>query len=135
MWHTAPVLLLVENNAVLRATLRHHLTRQFEVNLVEAAGANEAVAVAVQRQPSVTLLDLNPPNGAAIATITIIQAIQPTGRVIAMLDCLDPPYVDAVIKAGAWSHLPKDTLGNQLDPLLRSALALLVAEPRRSFEL
>jgi len=123
MRHAAPVLLLVENNAMLRAALRHHLNRRFRVDLVEAACANEAVAIAVQRQPSVTLLDLNLPTGTAIDTIAVIQAIQPAGRVIAMLDCLDSPYVDAVVKAGAWSYVPKDMLGHQLDPLLRRALA------------
>ncbi|MGH7860828.1 MAG: response regulator [Candidatus Dormibacteraceae bacterium] len=126
------MLLLVANNAVLRATLGHHLVRQFRVDLVEAACPNEAVAIALQRQPGVTLLDLNPADRAAIDTIAVIQAVQPAGRVIAMVDCLDPPYLEAVVKAGAWSYLPKDRLGDQLDPLLRRALALLVGEARQS---
>lgn len=125
MRRAAPVLLLVENNVMLRAALRHHLTRRFRVDLVEAACANEAVAIAVQRQPSITLLDLNLPTGTAIDTIAVIQAIQPAGRVIAMVDSLDSPYIDAVIKVGAWSYVPKDMLAHQLDPLLRRALAPL----------
>ncbi len=123
MRQSAPVVLLVESNEVLRATLRHHLSRRFRVKVVEAASANEAVAVAVQHRPRVTLLDLSLPTGTAIDTIAVIQAVEPNGYIIALIDSLDTPYVEEVVKAGAWSYLSKDLLGDQLDPLVRRALA------------
>lgn len=129
MFGTRAVLLLVEDNQTLRWTLRRHLQSRLPANLVEASTAAGALALAGRLRPDVVLLDLSLPDEPGVALLPRLRAINPAVRIVAMSDYLDRDYREELLGAGAWDYLPKEALGNRLEPVLVAALRASLPVP------
>ncbi len=117
-----PVVLLVEDNLVLRSTLHQYLQRRLPVTVIEAAAVSEAVVLTKRYCPAVTLLDLSLPDAPGVTAIAELQSIGQSGRLIVMVNHLERQYCEEATRAGAWACVPKEMLGSQLETLVWKAL-------------
>jgi DNA-binding NtrC family response regulator len=122
MQSESPVLLLVEDNTMLRSTLRRYLDQRLPAKVVEAASAMEALDLAARYRPDVVLLDLSLPDASGAAVIGQLRSVIPGARLIAMASHLERLHSDEATRAGAWASIPKEALGSQLEALVWRAL-------------
>ena len=118
-----PVVLLVEDNATLRLTLRRYLDRRLQIRVFEATSAAEALNLVRRHQPEIVLLDLSLPDERGADMIPLIHSIRPDARVITMVSYLDRQHAETALLAGALECLPKESLGCDLEPVLWKYLA------------
>jgi len=115
-------ILLVDDQALFREGLNTLLSVQDGMEVVgEANNGEEALRMAVQKQPDVILMDMRMPvmNGA-VETRRIKDAA-PGCRVIALTTFDDDEYVFEALRAGAVGYLLKDVSSDKLFEAIRTA--------------
>jgi DNA-binding NarL/FixJ family response regulator len=109
MTSTTIRLLIVDDHSVVREGLRAFLRLQDGIEIVgEAAGADEAVAVAAAWSPNVVLLDLVMPGGDGVGAIRRLLEVAPGARVLVLTSFADDAQILAAMAAGAAGYLLKD---------------------------
>jgi DNA-binding NarL/FixJ family response regulator len=100
--------LLVDDHAVFRSSLRLRLEQ--EVGIVpigEAGTAEQAVARVSVLKPDVVLIDLLLPRASGYEAIPEILGASPQSRILAVSAQTGPTTVRRVISAGAHGYVPK----------------------------
>jgi DNA-binding NarL/FixJ family response regulator len=101
-------LLLADDQQIVRAGLRSLLERYPEVEVVgEAAAGEEAVALAIQLQPDVVLMDITMPDIDGAEATRRIKASVPKVDVLALTIHEDEAYFFEMLNAGASGYVPK----------------------------
>jgi DNA-binding NarL/FixJ family response regulator len=91
---------------------------------VAAAGTGEeAVELFVRHQPDVTLIDLQLPRMSGLATIVTIRKLNPDARVIVLTAHQGDEDIYQALRAGAATYLLKDSLTDELVPMVREVYA------------
>ena len=107
--------LLADDQALLREGFRLLLESDPELEVVgEASDGREAVVVARELRPDVTLMDLRMPVLDGIAATREICADRPESRVLILTTFDDDDLVAAALQAGASGFLLKSAAGRQL---------------------
>jgi DNA-binding NarL/FixJ family response regulator len=102
-------LLLVDDHAILRETLKMLLRTQAELEVVgEAKDASEALFQAEVLQPDVVLLDLSIPGGGGRIVSQII-ALSPRTKVLVLTMHSEPATMRAMIALGARGYIVKSS--------------------------
>jgi len=102
-------ILLVEDHAVVRESIREALTRDPEFSVVgEASRGEEAIRLATELSPDVILMDISLPGLNGIEATRQIKAIQPSVAILILTAYDDEQYVFPVLSAGAAGYLLKD---------------------------
>ena len=117
-----PVLRVViaDDHAGFRAGMRTLLSSLPHVEVVaEAAGGDEAVAVARRYQPDVILMDLDMPGGGMAAT-TRLAVEAPHVAVLVLTMSSDDGAVLAALRAGARGYLVKGASRAEVERALRT---------------
>ena len=110
MSSTAPLkLLIVDDHAALRRTLRHLFDGR-AVTILEAATGEEAVSAFANERPDWVVMDLRMPGMGGIKATEAIRKLDPQARVIAISQFTDPEYAGATQRAGAVRCLNKEDL-------------------------
>ena len=101
-------LLLVDDQEIVRAGLRSLLERHPQLEIVgEAAGGEEAVALATQLQPDVVLMDITLPDIDGAEATRRIKATVPEVNILALTIHEDEAYFFEMLNAGACGYVPK----------------------------
>jgi two-component system response regulator NreC len=101
-------LLLADDQQIVRAGLRSLLERYPEVEVIgEAAAGEEAVALAIQLQPDVVLMDITMPDIDGAEATRRIKASVPKVDVLALTIHEDEAYFFEMLNAGASGYVPK----------------------------
>jgi DNA-binding NarL/FixJ family response regulator len=99
---------LVEENALLRAGLRAALLA-FGITVAgEALDVDEAVALVSQLSPAAVIIGLPAKRGCGIEATRRLSAVAPTTPVMVLADSTEPEDVTAAIMAGARGYMLKD---------------------------
>jgi DNA-binding NarL/FixJ family response regulator len=107
--------LLVDDHVLFREGLRTLLSVQPDFVVVgEASNGEEAVRLAVERQPSVVLMDLRMPVLDGVSATRRLHQVLPNCRVIVLTTFDDDDYVFDGLRAGAVGYLLKDTSSEKL---------------------
>jgi DNA-binding NarL/FixJ family response regulator len=118
-----PTLLLIDDHDLMRRRLRDWLKLEFpECQVLEAASAEEAMALVQVNSPQIVLMDVNLPGMNGIQATTVLKKIAPTVPVVIVTLHDDQPYRDAATVAGASALIPKHKLLRELQPVLGSLL-------------
>lgn len=131
MTGTSPVhVLIVDDNAELRATLRSILSMLDHTVAGEAENGAKAIALAQQLKPDIIVMDVSMPGMDGITAARRIQAIQPTP--VILLTAMDTPdLVEQARDAGVVAYLVKPPQASEL----QRAIVITLARSRESAEL
>jgi DNA-binding NarL/FixJ family response regulator len=136
----ARVIVVADSLLVFRSGVRTLLAGEPDLELVEAADADQLVRTARERQADLALIDLQLPSAGGIAALRQLQRIHPCAAVLWSFEPQAETVLEA-IRAGATGYLRKELSPEGLLRALRGALrgeaplardfaALLVAELR-----
>jgi len=122
--HTIRVL-AVDHNPLMREGLAMLVCLQPDMQLVgTAATAEGAAQMYLERQPDVTLMDLDLPSETAIEAIRNICARDGGARIIALTTYEPDAAWTRALAAGACQCVAKDRLSDSLPLLIRTVSAL-----------
>lgn len=102
-------ILLVDDHASMRATLRSLLTQYDDIEIVgEACDGKEAITLIPVCRPDIILMDINMPEMNGIEATSVITESWKDPMIIGMCLVDDTYLMDAFLKAGALAVIPKD---------------------------
>ncbi|HEX7182271.1 MAG TPA: response regulator transcription factor [Thermoanaerobaculia bacterium] len=111
-------ILIADDHALLRDSLRSLLTaRGFEV-IGEARDGREAVELARRLQPDIVLMDLAMPGLDGLAATRLISAEMPQVKVVVLTASDEDAKLFEAIKSGAQGYLLKNLAARELIDLL-----------------
>lgn len=113
--------LIADDHAVVREGIRAVLasTPDFEV-VGEARDGTEALALALELEPDVLLLDLSMPKRSGLEIAAEIRAKRDSIRVLILSMHDHPEYVLQAVRAGATGYVLKDALPDELRSAVRT---------------
>ncbi|MFM9607293.1 response regulator transcription factor [Streptomyces niveiscabiei] len=116
-------IVLVDDHTLFRDGLREILEAEEGFSVVgEAATHGQAVRVAAETQPDVTLLDVGVPGSGAVRTVRQLLRIAPGTRVI-MVSMYDEPHtVQELLANGVRGYLLKSASRQELVTAVRTVL-------------
>jgi DNA-binding NarL/FixJ family response regulator len=102
--------LIADDHPLFRKGLRALLESMPDIDLIgEARSGQEAVEMAVDRQPDLVLMDLQMPEGSGLAATREISKNSPSVRILVVTLFEDDDSVFAALRAGARGYILKDT--------------------------
>ncbi|MBI3297932.1 MAG: response regulator [Elusimicrobia bacterium] len=106
-------ILIVDDNEVIRAMLRHVVTKLGHEVAAEAATGAEAVAAFAAAKPGLVTLDISLPDMDGLAVLSRLRAIDPAAKVIVITGNNSAVLEKDVRAAGALAvvHKPFDLAG------------------------
>ncbi|MEB1808009.1 MAG: response regulator transcription factor [Bacillaceae bacterium] len=114
--------LLVDDHEMVRMGLSAYLSTEEDIEVIgEASNGKEGVALALQLQPDVILMDLVMEVMDGIEATKQITNQLPTVKVIVLTSFVDDEKVYPVIEAGAFSYLLKTTRAPEIAQAIRAA--------------
>jgi DNA-binding NarL/FixJ family response regulator len=121
-------ILIADDHAPTRASVREVLEEQGFVVTSEAADASAAVASAIRDRPDVCLLDIRMP-GSGVAAAWEITSRLPRTRVVMLTVSRRDADLFAALRAGAHGYLLKDTRPDRLPDAIRDVASGEAALP------
>ncbi|HZQ73004.1 MAG TPA: response regulator transcription factor [Burkholderiales bacterium] len=122
--HTETIrVLLVDDHALVRAGIRSLLGGMKDVEVVgEAAGGEEALALAETARPHVVLMDIAMKGLSGLEAAARLRARHPEMRVVILSMHSGEEYVMQALRAGVAGFLLKDAATGELELALRSVI-------------
>jgi DNA-binding NarL/FixJ family response regulator len=116
--------LLADDHAVVRSGLSQLLATVEDMEVVgTASDGAEAVSLALEERPDVTLMDLSMPNMDGIEAIGRVRAQNPDARIVVLTSFSDRERILDALDAGAVGYLLKDAEPDELIRGVRAAAA------------
>ena len=114
-------IMLAEDHVLVREGTRELLDREEDLQVVAEAGdGEEAVRLAVERDPDVVVMDIAMPKLNGIEATKRIKEISPTTAVLVLTAYDDDEYIFALLEAGAAGYLLKDVSTTELIEAIRA---------------
>ena len=111
--------LLAESHPLFRQAMVEVLARMRRVSLVAKVGNGwDVMPASTQLKPDIILMDFRLPGLSGLEVTSLIKRELPQIAIIILLDEEDGKYIEAVEQSGAWAHLVKSRLAEELPSLL-----------------
>ena len=112
--------LLVDDHSLVRAGLKSLLHASPEICVVgEAAGGEEAVALATRIRPDVVVMDLDMPTGDGLTATRMLHDVAPDVRVLIVTMYTEQEKLLPLLAAGARGYLCKSAVERELAEAIR----------------
>jgi two-component system response regulator NreC len=113
--------LVADDHAIVRTGIRHVLEGEPGFTVVgEAATGPEALALALEHRPDVTVLDISMPGQSGLSVTAELRRHCPDTRVLILSMHDNTEYVLESVRAGAHGYLLKDTAATELRGAVRA---------------
>ena len=114
--------LIVDDHQMVRQGVRAFLEKQPDISVVgEAVSGAEALRLAAELAPDVTLMDLVMPEMDGVETTRRLKQVSPRSQVIILTSYHDDEHIFPAIRAGALSYVLKDVSSGELVEIVRKA--------------
>ena len=121
---TSPTILIVEDHALLRGSLRDWLATMFDpCHIIEAGSGLEAIELVQKHQPEVIIIDLEMPQMNGFEATQRIKATWPDTQVMMLTVYENQTHCPDTTTAGADAYVLKSELESELVPTLQTLLA------------
>jgi len=120
--------LIVDDNAPVRALARVYAEQEGAVEVVEAADGAEAVRAALDADFGLVVIDYHMPVLDGLEATRAILARRPGTAIVAWTSIIDSGIEQAFVEAGALCHVPK-TDTDALRRIIRERSAGSTAQP------
>jgi DNA-binding NarL/FixJ family response regulator len=122
---TAPIRVLVaDDHALVREGIRHVLDAEPGIDVVaEAANGRDAVALAMQHQPDVVVLDITMPEETGLKAAARLRELLPSAKVLLLSMHDHVEYVREGMRIGTHGYILKDSAGEELRAAIRAVHA------------
>lgn len=115
---------LADDHTFVRKGIRDFLEEENDIQvLAEATTGVEAVALTLQHQPDVAVLDIQMPEMTGIEAARQIKAKAPEVQVLVLTAYDDAPYIFAMLQAGASGYVLKNAPSEELIRAVRTVAA------------
>ncbi|GIK37483.1 MAG: DNA-binding response regulator [Chloroflexota bacterium] len=115
---------LADDHTVVRKGIREFLEEEGDIQVVaEATTGLEAVALTLEHQPEVAVLDIQMPEMTGIEAARQIKAKIPDVQVLVLTAYDDDPYIFAMLQAGASGYVLKTAPSEELIRAVRTVAA------------
>ncbi len=115
---------LADDHTFIRKGIRDFLEEEDDIQvLAEATTGTEAVALTLQHQPDVAVLDIQMPEMTGIEAARQIKAKAPEVQVLVLTAYDDDPYIFAMLQAGASGYVLKNAPSAELVRAVRTVAA------------
>lgn len=112
-------MLLAVSHPLFRQAVIEVLANIPQVSLIaKVASGWDAIRLSAELKPDIILLDLNLPGLSGFQVTRLVRKESPAIRVVILLDEEGAEHIKAVAKSGAWGHLAKSQLTQELPSLL-----------------
>ncbi|QMU73270.1 response regulator transcription factor [Streptacidiphilus sp. P02-A3a] len=119
----AITLLLADDHAILRETLRESLEAEPDLSVVAEAGDGAtALAEAARLAPDLVLLDLEMPGPPASVTVRRLLDLRPRPRIVILSMYDDPGYAQELLTLGVNGYLSKGVGRRRLVSVIREVV-------------
>lgn len=116
-------ILIVDDNARLRALLREWFTAQFpEYRILEAVSGEEAVHQAASAPVKLVVMDIGLPGMSGIETAHLLTGKYPGLRIVILSIHEEERYRQEAASAGVRAYVPKGKLREELFPVIQKLL-------------
>lgn len=112
--------LIVDDNEVLRASIRRVLSKTDLQVCGEAQNGAEALQMAVERRPDIILLDISMPGLDGLETSRRLRTLPVSPKIVILSNHDVRQFRTAALQAGASGCLDKSRLLNELLPTLHA---------------
>jgi two-component system response regulator DesR len=117
-------IMIAEDQTMVRQALVALLELEPDIEVVaEAAGGDEALAMARKHQPDVAVLDIEMPGPGGIEVARLLTASAFPGKIVIVTTFGRPGYLRAALMAGASGFLLKDAPAAELAAAIRRVAA------------
>jgi two-component system response regulator DesR len=117
-------IMIAEDQTMVRQALVALLELEPDIDVVaEAAGGDEALAMARKHQPDVAVLDIEMPGPGGIEVARLLTASGFPGKIVIVTTFGRPGYLRAAMAAGASGFLLKDSPAAKLAEAIRRVMA------------
>jgi len=114
--------LIVEDNELMRKTIRAFLSDLGAEIVGEAIDGNEAVQAYDKHRPDITLLDIELPGKSGTEVLQEIIGREPTAYIVMLTAVSDMSVADACIEAGAQSYIRKGAAPDAFKAMLKARI-------------
>jgi DNA-binding NarL/FixJ family response regulator len=112
---------LADDHEIVRKGICDLLEYEGDIQVVaEAANGHKAVALTLEHQPDVAVLDIQMPEMTGIEATRQIKAKAPQIRILVLTAYDDDPYIFAVLQAGASGYVLKNAPARELVRAVRT---------------
>ncbi|MBE7555574.1 MAG: response regulator transcription factor [Anaerolineales bacterium] len=122
---TGPIrVVLADDHTVVRKGIRDFLEEEGDIQVVaEATTGAEALALTLEHQPDVAVLDIQMPVMTGIEAARQIKAQAPSVQVLVLTAYDEDPYIFAMLQAGASGYVLKNAPSEELIRAVRTVAA------------
>jgi two-component system, NarL family, response regulator NreC len=114
-------LMLVDDHDLVRTSLKAFLDAQAGMAVVaEASNGQDALRLAQESQPNVTIMDITMPGVDGLETTRRMRAACPDCKVLALTVHTDKQYFFEMLSAGAAGYVTKDAAADDLLDAIRA---------------
>ncbi len=120
----AKKIMVVDDNEPLRSLVKELLNIYApDCEIITAENGEKSIAVAKEMEPDVIFMDLKMPGMNGIEATAKIKSFLPSSRVVILTGFVDNKLLEDAKSAGACHYMLKNTMHNELKPLLKRLLA------------